>query len=131
MGSMMSRRQLLDTEKQATPSEFKEANWGAVEERQRARIEFETFVLSTWRQLVAIQKGNLCGTPCTAMFCRMDIGVMMRDDRISYFVNEVERSLTTSLWMSSMPHALHGVLADTLGFSLHRWLKWFHDPCQV
>lgn len=53
---------------------------------------------------------------------------MMRDGTISYFVNEVERSMTTSLRMSGMPDALHGVLADTFGLSLYRWIQGSQDP---
>jgi len=93
-----------------------------------AKKEFEDFVMETWTHLVCMQKGALGSTPCTAVFCRIDVGVMVRDGKPAYFVNEVERSLTTSLWMDGMPHGLHGVLADTFGSALHRWLTWFHDP---
>ena len=85
------RRRLEDTSRPVEPVEFREANWGTVEERSLAKAEFDGFVLSTWRQLVSMQKGHLNATPCTALFCRMDIGVMVREGRASYFVNEVER----------------------------------------
>lgn len=110
------------------PSEFSEANRGKHTDRKKAKDEFESFALDIWRSLVCLEKSLVIGTPCTALFCRLDIGVMMKQDRISYFVNEIERSLTTSLWMSGMEGGLHGVLADTFGLSLHRWITGAHDP---
>ena len=99
-----------------------------MEERKSAKKEFEEFVLGTWKQMVCMQKGAFEGTPCTAVFCRLDIGVMVRNGNAYYFVNEVERSLTTSLWMDAMPQGQHGMLADTFGTILYRWLAWFHEP---
>ena len=93
-----------------------------------ARKEFEAYAISTWRSLVRTEKTLVVGTPCTALFCRLDIGVMLRNGAISYFVNEVERSMTTSLWMSGMPDAQHGILADTFGLNLHRWILGARDP---
>lgn len=78
-----------------------------------------------------MQKGSILGTPSTAIFCRLDIGVMVRNGNPYYFVNEVERSLTTSLWMEAMPQGQHGVLADTFGIALYRWLTWFYDPFSI
>lgn len=114
-----------------SPREFQGANWGTLEERKLAKREFEDFVIETWKHLVCMEKGGLGATPCTALFCRIDVGVMLRDQTPYYFVNEVERSLTTSLWMGGMPLGLHGVLADTFGSGLHRWLTWFHDPLSL
>ena len=122
------RERLQDTAKPVSPMEFREANRGTVAERQLAQKEFEDFVLHTWKSLVQMQKGSLGATPCTALFCRLDVGVMVRDGNPHYFVNEVERSLTTSLWMEAMPHGQHGILADTFGTALHKWLTRFHDP---
>ncbi|KAF8425019.1 hypothetical protein L210DRAFT_865486 [Boletus edulis BED1] len=115
----------------ASPYAFSEADHGSHATRAKAKEEFESFALTTWKSLVNLEKGVVVGTPCTGLFCRLDIGVMMRDGRISYFVNEVERSLTTSLWMSAMPAGLHGTLADTFGEALHRWITGAQDPCHV
>jgi hypothetical protein len=125
--SIVSER-LDDTENAVSPMEFRAANRGTMEERRLAKKEFEDFVVDTWKSLVQMQKGGLGATPCTALFCRLDVGVMIRDGNPSYFVNEVERSLTTSLWMEAMPHGQHGILADTFGTALHAWLTWFHNP---
>lgn len=110
------------------PSEFSGANWGSHGDRVRAKDEFESFALDMWASLVRMEKEVVAGTPCTALFCRLDIGVIVRGESISYFVNEVERSLTTSLWMAGMKDGLHGVLADTFGLGLHRWIRGVHDP---
>ncbi|KAG6373961.1 hypothetical protein JVT61DRAFT_6126 [Boletus reticuloceps] len=114
-----------------TPYAFSEADRGNHAARLKAKEEFESFAVTTWKSLVNVEKGVVVGTPCTAIFCRLDIGVMMRDAKISYFVNEIERSLTTSLWMSAMPTGLHGVLADTFGEVLHQWISGAREPCHV
>ena len=98
--------------------------------RSNAMHDFESFALRTWEELVQLEKGHF-GTSASAIFCRLDIGVMMKGETISYFVNEVERSMTTSLWMSAMPDAIHGTLADTLAEALHRWIIGSRDPRHV
>lgn len=113
---------------QVNPEVFSKADEGNVEHRKGARDEFETFVKTVWNSVIMVEKDIVSGTPCTALFCRMDIGVMMKDGQISYFVNEIERSMTTSLWMSAMEDASHGILADSFGEVLHRWISATRDP---
>jgi hypothetical protein len=119
---------IRDTTRPHTAEEFSEANWGTLEERDHARKEFERFVIHTWEQLVYREKPHVAGTPSTALFCRMDVGVIVRNGQISYFVNEVERALTTSLWMDGMPDGLHGIFADTFGVRLHEWISGIYNP---
>lgn len=80
-----------------TPGEFGEADLGGHHKRENAQKEFEEYALATWQSLVCMEKSLVAGTPCTAVFCRLDIGVIMKNRTISYFVNEVEHSLMTSL----------------------------------
>lgn len=109
--------------------EFERADFGSMDDRQAARDSFFKFVDDTWKLLVRLEQTSyLVGTPCTAVFCRLDIGVMFRNGRASYFVNEIERGLTTSLWMRALTRSTPGVLADTFGLALHKWISKSTDP---
>lgn len=126
------RQRVQDAIQPPEPWEFAEANRGTMQDRERAKQEFQSFALETWKELVQHDKrqsGN--AIPCTALFCRIDIGVMVEGGNTSYFVNEVERSLTTSLWIDGMPEGLHGILADTFAFKLHDLLCGLHDPTHL
>lgn len=100
-------------------------------ERKRARMEFEGFVLNTWRELVLMEKAEVGGPVSISVFCRLDIGLNYHDGQVTYFVNEVERSLTTSLWMSAMPDGYHGILADTFATTFYDWLHGMVDPMHI
>lgn len=122
---------LLNNINPLTSSELSSTDWGSHADHQKAKEEFERFALNTWRGLVTMEKALVIGTPSTALFCRLDIGIMIQGTRVEYFVNEIERSLTTSLWMTGMDDGHHGVLADTLGLGLHRWITGMRDPCHL
>lgn len=53
------------------------------------------------------------------VFCRIDIGITA--DATSYFVNEVERGITTSLWVGDGPHAA-GMVGMSMITPLKRWV---------
>ncbi|KAI6036032.1 hypothetical protein PISMIDRAFT_25408 [Pisolithus microcarpus 441] len=89
-----------------TTADVVNPNQGTSTQRDRAKEEFENFMLETWK---------------------LDIGLGMKDGRLMYFVNEVERSLTTSLWMNSMPDGVHGIFADMLASTLYDWLSGMMD----
>ncbi|KAI6025432.1 hypothetical protein EDC04DRAFT_2606310 [Pisolithus marmoratus] len=60
-----------------------------------------------------------------AVFCRMDVGLKITNDGCPhYFVNEVERSTTTSLWLASNLDNTMGTMADTFAMVFRQWL---HD----
>ncbi|KAI6016399.1 hypothetical protein PISMIDRAFT_25228 [Pisolithus microcarpus 441] len=104
---------------------------GTSTQRDRAKEEFENFTLETWKRLVLTEKVLANGSVSISIFCRLDIGLGMKDGRLMYFVNEVERSLTTSLWMNSMPDGVHGIFADTLASTLYDWLSGMMDPMHL
>ncbi|KAI6097729.1 hypothetical protein EDD16DRAFT_1719021 [Pisolithus croceorrhizus] len=104
---------------------------GTSTQRDRAKEEFESFTLETWKQLVLAEKVSASGGVSISIFCRLDVGLGVKDGRLMYFVNEVERSLTTSLWMNSMPDGAHGVFADTFATTLYDWLSGTKDPIHL
>ncbi|KAI5986610.1 hypothetical protein EDD15DRAFT_2373049 [Pisolithus albus] len=114
-----------------TPMEVINPDEGTTDQRNHAKEEFEAFTLDTWKHLVLTEKASASGPVSISIFCRLDIGIGMENGRLMYFVNEVERSLTTSLWMGSMPDGAHGILADTLAATLYDWLTGMMDPMHL
>ena len=56
------------------------------------------------------------------VFCRIDVGILTRaPDTVSYFVNEVERGITTSLWVTDGPYTA-GMSGMSIVASLKRWV---------
>lgn len=114
----------------ATPLTIINPDEGTQEERMHAKYQFEQFVLNTWKHLVLAEKAEAGGGVSISIFCRLDIGLVEKDGRLLYFVNEVERSLTASLWISAMPDGQHGIFADTFAVTFHDWLVRMSDPQQ-
>jgi hypothetical protein len=72
---------------------------------KNGRKQLESFAEDTLKRLVEAEKLAYGCTPSIALFCRMDIGVMPKDDGgLGYFVNEVTRCPTkTCKWTGSAP----------------------------
>ncbi len=95
-----------------------------------AQREFDEFVLSTWKALVTMETKQHGVIPSLHLFCRFDVSVMpveKESTQLGYFVNEVERSLTISLWLSQQSDYAHSNdLLDKLvmkfGEGLHSWI---------
>ncbi|KAI5999281.1 hypothetical protein EDD15DRAFT_2193943 [Pisolithus albus] len=59
----------------------------------------------------------------------MDIGLkFLPEGPPQYFVNEVERSPTTSLWFSCNPSNTMGTMADTFAMVFRQWIKDIRNP---
>ena len=102
---------------------------GSFQERKQGKDEFETFVKKTYRAL-AVTEGNVFGgTTSIRVFCRMDIGLMVdpQTHKLSYFVNEVERTLTTSLWSQADLVDIDS-LGDTFSDVFGGWLGFIKSP---
>ena len=68
----------------------------------QARTEFVSFVERTWRELMTCKTKENKARPSIALFYRMDIGLqigLFRKEPPTYFVNEVEQFLNTSVWL--------------------------------
>lgn len=106
---------------------------GSVSLRNAARDEFIKFVKDTYEGLYAIESRVLSGMPSIGVFCRMDIGLIVAKNQVYYFVNELERVQTTSLW-SNKPtkekssRARIGVFGTTFSETFHDWLSHTMSP---
>ncbi|KAI6154549.1 hypothetical protein BKA82DRAFT_4010384 [Pisolithus tinctorius] len=101
---------------------------GDIETRQRAMDEFNNFVLKAWGELVARETRVGGARPSMSLFCRMDIGIMAPDGmspklRLGYFVNEVERTPTTSFWLFWNINNTGGIMADTFAKLFEKWVR--------
>ena len=93
-------------------------------------MEFVSFVERTWRELVTRETKDNEARPSIALFCRMDIGIRIDPfgkEPPAYFVNEVERSLNTSLWLRFHGKFM-GTLADTFAMAFKQWMKDVRNP---
>ncbi|KAG9311951.1 hypothetical protein JVU11DRAFT_7214 [Chiua virens] len=111
-----------------TPDHLYKADEGLLSERNQAAEAFYTFVKDTWAELVRMEKAEGGTLVSLSVFCRFDIGFIVRNNQPSYFVNEVERSLTTSLWIQAMPEGHHSVFANTFSSNLYRWVDNLKNP---
>ncbi|KAI5984890.1 hypothetical protein EDD15DRAFT_2193948 [Pisolithus albus] len=102
---------------------------GTILVRDDGKSQFRNFVLDTWRDLV-LRETRLGGAKSSlAVFCRMDIGLkFLPEGPPQYFVNEVERSPTTSLWFSCNPSNTMGTMADTFAMVFRQWIKDIRNP---
>ncbi|KIK76715.1 hypothetical protein PAXRUDRAFT_169020 [Paxillus rubicundulus Ve08.2h10] len=98
-------------------------------EHSKGWDEFRIFVDKNYRGLVR-QETNPTGIVSSlGVFCRMDIGLMFdTDGRPSYFVNEVERTPTMSMWLNTVEDTTVRVMLDTFARVLHTHLTSLNHP---
>lgn len=77
------------------------------EELEIAEHEFKYFAITTFQKLVDAQEQQFgTGNSMLRVLCRLDISVIRdQSGRLSYFVNEVSKSLRTVLFLSSALNA--------------------------
>jgi hypothetical protein len=93
----------------------------SVTERAVGTQEFETFVMDTFKLLTNFERKKMGGWSTLEVFCRLDVGLFLKGDgNLGYFVNEVERSLTTGLWTRNLD-VDYNILAATFAKALARW----------
>ena len=97
--------------------------------RMQASNEVMCLIKESYEELVR-QETNPAGAKSSlCVLCRMDIGLMFdRDGNPSYFVNEVERSQTMSLWLRTVEDASMRGMVDTFARVLHSHLSDLADP---
>lgn len=97
--------------------------------RKAGKEEFDDFVVRTWSQLVRQETRSMGGKPSIASFCRMDIAIRMSEanEPPQYFVNEVERTLTTSLWLKVHRKSMEK-MADSFSMLFRKWLSDAINP---
>ena len=121
---MHGRTLQLDVTSDANTRSICNPTEGDIDKRKYAKKEFCAFVKSTLNELYKIESRCIGGKSSIGIFCRMDIGVVLDSDtkNVSYFVNEVEHTTTTSLWANggSLPM---GTFGTTLAKLFHDWLS--------
>jgi hypothetical protein len=111
-------------------------NQGSRDIRNESEMEFRNFVMETYEEMYAIEARVLSGKPSICLFCRLDIGLIVGEDgSVNYFVNEVERTQTTSLWSNryhaKSPVAPTGILGDTFAHAFYEWLLSMSNPYTI
>jgi hypothetical protein len=107
---------------------------GSLSVHNAAQTEFTNFVMDTYHELYRIESQVLGGKPSMALFCRFDVGITAgTDQRVYYFVNEVERAQTTSMWSNrsctfSSAKVPFGMLGSTFASVFHGWLSDICNP---
>lgn len=101
---------------------------GSVDTRRRGEQQFRMFVMDTYDELCKIESKQLLAKSSITIFVRYDIALIVDPgaQRVTYFVNEVERTQTTTLWSNRLraksSTAPTGILGWTLAESLYKWL---------
>ena len=94
-----------------------------VRTRDVGRREFFGFVEATFSELVRREARVGGAAPSICTFCRIDVGLLVGGSgEPGYFVNEVERTPTTSLWFASVQERNMGVMVDTFARVFEQWL---------
>lgn len=101
--------------------------------RNHAKDEFMDFVLKTYRELYKLESRQICGKPSISVFCRFDIGLIQDGHKVQYFVNEVERTQTASLWTNLLKTGAGaksriGLFGSTFANTFYKWLQETSEP---
>lgn len=125
---MKADNRLDGLKKVANPTE------GNLSIRKKAEQEFIDFAQTTFDSLYAIESRTLNAKTSLSLFARLDIGLIMNEDtkRFEYFVNEVERTATASLWTNnsrqSQTESPIGTFGSTFAEMLYNWIKEIKCP---
>ncbi|KAG9310735.1 hypothetical protein JVU11DRAFT_9340 [Chiua virens] len=106
------------------PDDIIDPPGGTLPARKAANTELESFSTDTLHKLIELEEAQLNGGESSLrLSARLDIGVM-RDERgrMAYFVNEVERGISTALYSHTrLQNAL--CYADTYFLAFKQWME--------
>lgn len=108
--------------------------FGSMSTRQKGEEQFRKFVVDTFDELYKIETKQLSSKSSIGIFVRFDISLIVdqHNQEVTYFVNEVERTQTTTLWSNRSSAksggAPTGILGYTLAETLYKWLSVITDP---
>jgi hypothetical protein len=111
--------------------------FGSMETRLRGKQQFHQFVIDTFQELCKIESKQLLAKSSIRVFVRLDIALIVDQgaQRVTYFVNEVERTQTTTLWSNRLKAksstAPTGILGYTLAETLYKWLQIMTDSSEL
>jgi hypothetical protein len=123
----MSKKGTLTSLKKAiNPTE------GSLAVRQSAKKEFYKFAQDSFDGLYASESRIINAKPSIVLFSRFDIGLIASENgEVHYFVNEVERTATASLWTNnsrSFSESPIGTLGSTFAEVLYKWIQNIKNP---
>lgn len=111
-------RSLVRDNKQLRESDVFPTNQRAQDVKQ-AENELNDFVTKFLKCLVKAEGER---NSSLQVFCRIDVGIFAKaPNTVSYFVNEVERGITTSLWVTDGNHTA-GMVGMTIVQPLKKWI---------
>ena len=119
-------REVVDRGKELNDVSAFDLNRGTAE-KQLAREQLAGFVTEFLEKL-ARRDGENSGL---RVFCRVDVSVFVDEDqRVSLFVNEVERGITTCLFTGSGPSVV-GLVGTDLAWPLASWILTQKERLEV
>jgi hypothetical protein len=106
---------------------------GTVLTREKGKTQFYDFVQKTYEGLYMVESRALGARSSISIFCRIDISLIVEGDIVHYFVNEVKRYHTCSLWSNRKtgPNSSKvsiGTFADTFSETFHKSLVDIFNP---
>ena len=102
--------------------------FGSMDTRLRGKQQFHQFIMDTYNELCKIELKQLLAKSSIGIFVRFNVALILDQQiqRVTYFVNEVERTQTTTLWSNRLraksTTAPTGILVYTLAETLYKWL---------
>ena len=91
--------------------------------------KFRNFVLGVWKKLVSCETNMEGGKSSLAVFCRMDIGIrLVHGKGPQHFMNEVERTVMTSMWLLSNADNTISTLVDMFAMVFRQWVWDIRNP---
>ena len=97
LSDMLKRGTLLN-------AEVSNPTFGSMDTRSRGKQQFHQFVMDTYNKLCKIESKQLLAKSSIGIFIRFDIALILDQStkHVTYFVNEVERTQTTTLWSNRL-----------------------------
>lgn len=113
----------MDLENTSHPPSIYNPTDGDAQTREKGKSEFLKFVKNTFDGLYMAETRSLSAKSSIGIFCRMDVGIMRDREtkKMNYFVNEIERTLTCTLWVEQ-GHMAIGTFGTTFAKHFYTWL---------
>jgi len=101
--------------------------------QEKGKTQFYNFVQKTYEGLYHVESKVISGKPLMSVFCCIDTSLIVEGNTVHYFVNEVKRYHTCSLWSNrksaqSSSKASIGTPADTFSDTFYKWRQDICNP---
>jgi hypothetical protein len=107
--------------------------FGSMESRQHGRQQFHEFIMDTYDELYKVESKQLQAKSSIGVFVHFDVALIVDQGTqcVTYFVNEVKRTQTTTLWSNRLKAKSSatptGIFGYTLAETLYKWLSIITD----